>query len=330
MYLNIFVLTPVILFGLVGNVLSMLTWSRGRHRNTSTAALLTALAVMDTVVLAMPALEYWVLSVLAIWLRRSNIYACKMFGFASYFGPSSSSWIIVLVTGERLVSIWFPVKVRIFCTRTKVGICLIVVCCVLAAIYSPFIVETKLFYSDILNKTVCDWDAHGSFYKHFYTVWMWIDLCLLFMIPFILIVIANSLILYKILKSRSILMRQGEYVSYRTRVANAFTIRAIVLSIFFLICLLPVTTNEVYLAHTGNMDITANNISHILLYANSALNFILYCVVGSGFRKDMKTVLLNLCSKKKVRLDDHDGKSNASYVQHSLVNRNNVTTDTAI
>lgn len=325
MYLNIFVLTPVILFGLVGNILSMLTWSRGRHRSTSTAALLTALAVMDTVVLTMPALEYWVMSVFKILLRQHNTYACKLFGFASYFGPSSSSWIIVLVTGERLVSIWFPVKVRLFCTRAKVCICLAVVCCLLAAIYSPFLVETNLFISESQNTTSCDWDQQGSFYIHFYRVWMWIDLCLLFMIPFILIVIGNSLILYKLLKSRHILRRQGENASHRTRVANAFTIRAIILSIFFLICLLPVTTNEVYLAHTGVNNATANNISNILLYANSALNFILYCVVGSGFRKDMKSVLVNLCSSRKVRLDDQDGKSNASYIHHSLLHRNTVT-----
>lgn len=327
MFLNIFILTPVILFGLVGNVLSMLTWSRGRHRNTSTASLLTALAVMDTIVLTMPALEYWVLSVLNLWLRRSNIYACKVLGFASYFGPSSSSWIIVLVTGERLVSIWFPVKVRLLCTRTKMCACLIVVCFLLAAIYSPFLVETNLIYSDLENTTVCEWNPDGSFYRHFYKAWMWIDLCILFMIPFILIVVANCMILYKIMRSRRILIRQGQYLSYRARVANAFTIRAFALSIFFLICLLPVTTNEVYFAHTGNINVTADNISHILLYANSALNFILYCVVGSGFRKDMKTVLLNVCSTRKVRLEDQDGKSNASYVHHSLLHRNNVTTD---
>jgi len=323
LYMNICVLTPVILFGLLGNVLSMLTWSRGRHRNTSTAALLTALAVMDTLVLAMPALEYWVLHVLNIWIRRSNIYACKVFGFASYFCPTSSSWIIVLVTAERLVSIWFPIRVRRVCTRTKMCLCMLLVWLVVAAVYSPFIVEAELFVESDLNVTTCDLDKNGTFFIHFYAPLMWVDLCLLFMIPFILIVIANALILYKILKSRRVFVRQCEYKSYRTRVANAFTIRAIVLSIFFLICLLPVSTYEVYYAYTVDNDALTRNICQILLYANSALNFILYCVVGSGFRKDMKTVLLNLCTKKEVVcLDDHDGRS-TSCVQQSLMNRNN-------
>ncbi|XP_052280750.1 uncharacterized protein LOC127878271 [Dreissena polymorpha] len=190
-YLSLIVLTPVILLGLVGNCLSMLTWSRGSNRNKSTAVLLTCLAVTDTIVLAIPALEMWADEVFNFKLRLPHVVLCKLFAWASYFGPTMSSWIIVLVTLERFVSIWFPVRNR--------------------------------------------------------------------------------------------------HVSERTRAANSFTMRAIALSIILLVCLLPVTSKEVYHSQTGtNHEGLLQVVVSVLLYANSALNFLLYCAIGTGFRTDMK------------------------------------------
>ncbi|KAL4235770.1 hypothetical protein ACF0H5_004162 [Mactra antiquata] len=322
-YLNLLLLTPVILCGLVGNCLSMLTWSRGCHRDTSTAVILTALAVADTVVLLLPALEFWLATVMGMWIRLENIVTCKLFGFSSYFGPSLSSWIIVLVTAERFVSIWFPVKVRFVCTRLKVKIIILFMCIIIAGIYSPFLVFMKLFdttdytmmETNGTNQTFrkCDTLENGTFHQIYFPIWMWMDLCILFMIPFVIIVLGNSLVLYKILKSRQILIREGRYLSYRTRIANSFTIRAIAISITFLVCLLPVTTHEVYLIHTGDrLPMVAYSLIHILLYANSAFNFILYCAIGSGFRKDLKKVISNLFGRKKVRLDHSEPTFNAN------------------
>lgn len=315
-FLNVLLLTPVILFGLVGNCLSMLTWSRGSLRDTSTAVILTTLAIADTIVLLMPALEFWFTSILGIWIRNDNIFTCKILGFASYFGPSLSSWIIVLVTAERFVSIWFPVKVRFVCTRFKVKIIIMIMCLIIAAIYSPFLVFVEVITEveigtgvNATNRTNvhCDSPPDSTFDLVYLPIWMWLDLCVLFMIPFVLIVLGNSLVLYKILKSRKILIREGRYISYRTRIANSFTIRAIAISMTFLICILPATTYEVYSIHTRQwLPKFASNFIYILLYANSAFNFILYCAIGSGFRKNLKMVLSNLCGLKHVRLEQSE------------------------
>lgn len=325
--LNMLLLSPVIVFGLIGNCLSMLTWSRGCHRDTSTAVLLTALAVADTIVLTIPALERWISKIFDFLIRHDSVFTCKTWAFLSYFGPTVSSWIIVIVTAERFVSIWFPVKVRLVCTRYKVKMAMLVMCVIIAALYCPFIYSAKLFKNfeggnenrdmnstNVTYRVVCDIPTNETFHDDYLQVWMWLDMCILFMVPFVLIVIGNSLILYKIFKSRTVFIKDGRYISCRTRVANSFTIRAIALSITFLVCLLPVTSYEVIYTHTDfTIPVYAYDFIHILLYGNSAFNFILYCAIGSGFRKDLKAVIGNLCSRKRIRLNHMD--SNLTQVQ---------------
>ncbi|XP_052777934.1 probable G-protein coupled receptor 139 [Mya arenaria] len=318
-YLNLCLLTPVILFGLVGNCLSMLTWGLGCHRETSTAVLLTALAATDTIVLTMPALEMWAYEVLNYWLRLPNVVFCKIFAWASYFGPSVSSWIIVLITMERFVSIWFPMKVRYVCSRSKVRMFIVGVYVVLAIMYSPFLFVTDLRPDrdnlTAFSNTTCRMDRpNGTFFKYFFPVWMWLDMIVLFIVPFFFVVCGNILILYKLIKSRKIHRKGGLQASTRTKVANAFTIRAIAISISLLVCLFPVSIQEVYNAHIGSSPAgLVYVIVRILLYANSAFNFILYCAIGSGFRKDMKAVLMTLCTRKKVRILNADGNMSTHF-----------------
>lgn len=333
--LNLILLSPVIIFGLIGNCLSMLTWSRGCHRETSTAALLTALAVADTIVLTIPALERWFHRVIFFLIRADNIVTCKIWAFLSYFGPTVSSWIIVIVTAERFVSIWFPVKVRFVCTRFKVTLAIIIMSFIIAALYIPLMISAKLYNIEEIHPgpngtnvtsyiVWCDAPENETFHDVYLPVWMWLDMGFLFMVPFVLIVVGNLLIMYKIFKSRTILIKEGRYISYRTRIANSFTIRAIALSITFLVCLLPVTSFEVI---GTNSDYEppeyADDIVHILLYANSAFNFILYCAIGSGFRKDLKMVLTNVFSRKKLRLDHLDSSMNHTHMSHLVHTKRN-------
>ncbi|XP_060580824.1 growth hormone secretagogue receptor type 1-like [Ruditapes philippinarum] len=331
-HLNIILLTPVIIFGLTGNILSILAWSRGFHRDTSTAALLTALAIIDTIVLTVPATERWFHRVIYFLIRTDNNVTCKIWAFLSYFAPTSSSWIIVLVTAERFISIWFPMRVGYLSTRKKVICLILVMSVIIGSMYMPVMVHVTVFQNthdtlDIAstkNETsivyFTDCDISDQRYREDYLrVLMWLDMAFLFMAPFVLIVLGNVLIIYKICQSRrSGVLHAERDVECRSQVANTFTIRAIALSITFLICLLPVTTYQ--LVNT-NTDVTlpgyADDIIHILLYGNSTCNFILYCAIGSGFRKDLRTALSNLCRIKKPRLDRLD--SNMSEVLASRI-----------
>ena len=328
--INVIFLTPVIILGLIGNILSMLAWSRGFHRDTSTAALLTALAVIDTIVLTVPATERWFHRVTYFLIRTDNDATCKIWAFLSYFAPTTSSWIIVFVTIERFISIWFPMRVAYLSTRKKVICAILIMALIIASFYMPVMVHVTVFQNtdedpSAVNTTVkyytdCD-IADREFRDNYLRVLMWLDMTFLFMAPFVLIVLGNVLIIYKICKSRrSTVLRQERNVECRSQVANTFTIRAIALSITFLICLLPVTSYQLYETHTENtIPAYADDIIHILLYGNSTCNFILYCAIGSGFRKDLKTALYNLFWRKKPRIDRLD--SNMSEVLASRVVR---------
>ena len=302
-YCVIVLLTPLILVGTVGNFLSILTWSRGSHRETSTAALLTALAVFDTLVLWMPAVEFYAHVVFRYAIRTQNIFVCKLFPFVSYFAPTTSAWILGFVTVERAVSMVMPHKVRYLCTRPKVSLILIGMVTFCGIIYSPFLVKIELVHTNNTgNITVnCGMHRNETFFLEYFRKMIWMDCILLALIPFIIIVTGNTLILYKLFSGGKELNKTGHMVRNRIRAANAFTVRAIALSITFFICTTPVAVLEVYSITTlqENTHKVAHVLIHILLYGNSSLNFILYCAIGSEFRKELRRVLTQLIFGKK-------------------------------
>ncbi|XP_045194643.2 thyrotropin-releasing hormone receptor-like [Mercenaria mercenaria] len=323
-YLNLGFLSPVIVFGVLGNFLGILTWSRGCYRNTSTAALLIALAIADTAVLTIPALERWLHRVIFFMIRNDNIVTCKIWAFLSYFGPTISSWIIVIVTAERLVSIWFPLKVFFVCTRKKALFVVLGICLLMAALYLPIIINATLikkenignqFYVNSTDITsyliICDAPENEPFRNVYVPLLMWLDMGFLFIVPFLLIVIGNILILYKLYKSNTILTEEGHDISDRSKVTNSFTVQAITASATFFVCLFPVTCYQVAGTITEyRLPDYADDIIHILLYAKSAFNFIIYCAIGSVFRKSLKTVLGNILSRQERLMDHPDSSMN--------------------
>jgi len=87
----------------------------GRRRKTSTARFLSALAVADIIVLMIPAMEYWALYVIHVDVRATVPALCKVLSYLAYLTPSTSAWILVTVTLERALSVWFPHRVNVMC-----------------------------------------------------------------------------------------------------------------------------------------------------------------------------------------------------------------------
>ncbi|XP_052286339.1 thyrotropin-releasing hormone receptor-like isoform X2 [Dreissena polymorpha] len=286
-------LSPIIVLGIVGNIFSLLVWIKGRRRKTSTARYLSALAVADILVLGIPATEFWIDNVLEIFLSDTNNVACRSLSYCLYLLPAISAWILVTVTIERTISVWCPHRVSVVC-RPNIAVILVM--------YLPVYMGSGLrrFVNVPTNGDVPDSQDEceiltSSLFGISSLTMIFVDLCVLFVFPFIIILICNISILLKVIcvkrmRRNTLQERGGQQNSSRQNILKTVTCRIIILSTAFLICNAPLLLFNALDSYESNVSVDDANVYstvfHICMFLNNGVNFLLYCLIGSGFRKD--------------------------------------------
>jgi len=109
----------IILIGTTGNAISAAVMLRRRMRATSIYCYLLLLAVVDTIVLFVSAFKTWVRLISGVeWLHGSTA-SCKTIMFLFLFAIHLSAWLIVVVSADRFVAVWMPLKALTLCTPQR-------------------------------------------------------------------------------------------------------------------------------------------------------------------------------------------------------------------
>ena len=140
------ILAVLIALGILGNSAAFVILLRGRRcRKLFCSAYLMALAVTDTVILALPAMELCLyLLTNEFLLGNVNQFLCKFIIFLMYFGEQLSSWIIVGVSVTRALSIWMPLRSHAWRNKTAVPY-LVIISVVFFIVDLPFLIDAERY-----------------------------------------------------------------------------------------------------------------------------------------------------------------------------------------
>ena len=135
-------------------------------------------------------------------------------------------------------------------------------------------------------------------------VWPWVDACIYSFIPFILIIILNSMIICQVIKAKH--YRDGvRGVGSQTMIqhkrplkdSGKLTIMLLTISFAFLLTTLPMNISSISTIFMSSKDIPSmvrfrlcRTISEMLMYANHSVNFFLYCATGKKFREQLRNL----------------------------------------
>ncbi len=186
MYIHMIYTPILIIFGLVGNMLSLLIMTRASNKHIPCCFLMACLAVSDTLVL-LCALDYYL--IVDLFIMMSQLH-CDFLNFAFNWFATLSILLIVCVTANRYLAICKPFEFREWMdkTCTKKAFAAIV-------IFTLFFNIPHIFTGELLNPKTCSaFGMPGVFTQ----VYAWMTLCLFSMIPFIMVTIMSILILRKI------------------------------------------------------------------------------------------------------------------------------------
>ena len=325
----------IIVLGTVGNTLSILVMLRKQFRHTTMSFHLIALAIADTLALYCGLLPICLDAYLSTNLGHS-IFLCKMRNLLVFYVSHTASWILVCLTLERFVAVIFPHYCRLF-TKARAAIILAFIILILLIFDLHFfwtfhLQEHTSQYIDPLTNTtknhttrVCwVYKEHEDFLTN---TWPWIDLALFSLLPFMFIIIGNISICIKLgltYYNRRKLGSSTNQSQNQTKLISTSIVLGSV-SLIFVVSTLPVTIWQLHMIHTpynedarAKIQITGTAIQ-LLQYLNNAFNFVLYCLTGRQFRKELIIMLTRI----RNRIHPTGGpQNNGDTIQMSGITRN--------
>ena len=122
-------------------------------------------------------------------------------------------------------------------------------------------------------------------------VYPWCDFSLYAALPFLILSITNSLIIYHVVHAqrRRAAMQSGETGSGSK--LHSMTVMLISVSLAFLVFTLPYCVNYISLLVFHRSSINLFMMSSVIMAANHCVNFALYSITGQTFKRELKDML---------------------------------------
>ncbi|KAL7677139.1 hypothetical protein ACOME3_003384 [Neoechinorhynchus agilis] len=293
----------IIVCGLIGNSLSILVFARKPLQKYSVSVFTILLAVADNLEILSIVLTNWIdLSDGTEDFMNKNALWCHFQSYIDMFFNALSSWTVVAVSAERWVCVYMPFqKSSIF----KLKNTLIVITCytsiaTLAFMWFPFTVK---FEKNHNGSTSCV--LHN---ESLYKIMGAFDVILIYIAPFIILGILNSMILFRLNKQRNNIRKRLSEANInglsgsRSR-NNDMVVNVMLLSvaISFMMFIFPFQINwffNQYVSAMGmdekyrNTEEIRYQITFSIRNINYMINFILYSATSSLFRRELTNAFI--------------------------------------
>ena len=154
----------ILLAGTVGNLLLFLVIRKTTKR--SIGLLLRALSVGNLLDLWLYLFPMFIYTATRFSLRDISVLTCKLIPYFSYSSTDFTVFIIIISAVDRLVAIWFPLKMRNYCTARNAFAALIMVSLLSLSISIP-----TMLARGITSKGTC---GHTSlqYYMDYIHTWV--------------------------------------------------------------------------------------------------------------------------------------------------------------
>ena len=221
------------------------------------------------------------------WTINPRIWGdCKLYKFLFFFCEHYSSALLVIMSIEKFFALYFPLKTGSVCTvSTASG-----VSGVTALIFIVFNAQSFFIYEAQTDSYGYDRCLYVRVSETYRLVFFRLNSALYSFGPFILMIIFNFAIIYKFLKTKF----KNRYADSQSRSqalvksATKGTAMLLTVSFTFIILTAPIS---IVLAMGERVNPIVHTVTSLLGYLNHGINGILYCIVGSRFRNELKKIL---------------------------------------
>ena len=299
-FLTLYFAPFLLFFGTLGNLLSWIVFSQTSLCKSTTAFYFRILAIADTVALNVGLWPNWMRDAFELHLYQQTDAACRIQTYLKYVLPDFAVWVLVIMTVERLVGVWWPHRVHHIFTRPRIWASVVLMAAAMAAVNIPSLwIRTRTNTTDMDRYLCRDTNKESLLYRS----WPWVDLTIYSILPFVTMITCNSLICRTVFYRRRALARRASISNNKHHSVHAMTITLLTVTFVFLCLTAPFVCYAVSLAVARRKlyRVVHVRLFHIfasfLRYINNSVNFPLYCMSGKTFRSE----LLRLFKRENVR-----------------------------
>ncbi|KAK3101716.1 hypothetical protein FSP39_005785 [Pinctada imbricata] len=307
----------ICIFGVISNIMNIIVLTR-RHMITPTNNILTALALVDMVkmsVYLVYAIYFYIATTPLTIYRHSEgwMYFVCINNLVVITCHNMATWLTVSLAVFRYIFVCHHVVANQLCSlaRARLTIIIVVVVTIILCIPNYFLyrvynlVEEEPAYKngtvDLNNKSFGYWIDSSHFVKNheLYTpITFWIYGVIIKIAPCVLLTILSTCIIYAMhqasLRRKRLLQQSGRHNEEVSAEHNRTTIMLVSVVLFFVITEFP---QGILAGISGlNTDFFQNiysnlgDVMDLLVLINSAINFILYCIMSQQFRDTFRSL----------------------------------------
>ena len=299
----------IIVFGIIGNILSICVLRRQTRKMTSAKMYLLSLASVDLAVIVVGQLtRHWIRGLTGIDTINLNEWWCKIWFVLIHGTKTCSGFILAAASTERCLVMWRPLRAKTVSTKKFACITISLITIGSFSVYIHYLWSYGPTYKTVGNTTIMTGACtvshdYPGLTKFMLIVRPWTDFAIRCAIPFLIIIISNSLMIAKLVKvSRQ---REALGLSQAGKNKNSMTSLATVLIILSVAYLLLTSPMQImYLVDRvdpfGSETIGASaaarsfllwTIAFSLYFLNHCKCFVMFCAMGGQFRKDLKNLI---------------------------------------
>ncbi|XP_045173287.2 neuromedin-U receptor 2-like [Mercenaria mercenaria] len=298
-----YVVCPTLLvFGILGNLSTILTVSHVQFHQMTSKFILYALAISDSLLLLTnPFNQHFMQEIWGRDVRALSSGGCKLFFVMYRTGKISSSWFIVLVAVERFIAIKFPLRVKRFLTKKTV-------CVAIATIYvMTFTLSGIWTFSTDVENQICRADLSTPNNLRLHKAFVITGAACYSIAPIVILMTLTPLIILNLYRSHRLRrdLRHSK-IGRSAKNTSRVTIMLIGVVITYIICVTPITllliltfwTNEPIFDSQKTEYIIFSGVASSFEQMNHSSNFFVYIMCGRQFRERFFNMIR--CSRKKI------------------------------
>ena len=193
----------ILLLGVFGNVMTLVIMHRMTSSDKDSATFplyFISIAIMDLVYLFTMLLPEWVNLTFQYRLLDQHRVVCKVFVWLLTYSGTAAGWYVVLLSLHRAVSVVWPHRVNLLCTRRVVLVLLLVVTVLLAGLYSHYLYGFDLLDPSMGTARGCLMEDE-AYIQFVVEVFVYVELVIYCLLPFVCLVLANGVLVWKLSSS---------------------------------------------------------------------------------------------------------------------------------
>ena len=273
---------------------------------SGSSVILMALAVTDTLTLDVGPTGMYLQK---IYISINNYFLiCKLHRFVKSVFGYSANWLVTVFTIFRVIAVYLPHKANVYCIRKRAFIAVVVTLATSSIVNLDPIIYVQYVIKN--NRRKCWFTGSRDMY---YTVYsQWVMLTIMSVIPFIMLIISNILIIYKVLFYS--FRRRNMSTEIKSNDSQSMTAMLVGISVLFLVTQVPAVVISIIKRNLSTAKhnkeylyvfLVIDTIFRLFKWTNHAVNFFCYCVSGKHFREELVAMVTEKFRRKR-QCDESD------------------------